>query len=545
MSSDEEVSIFDQSDIIDLESLTQEELFKIEQDVFQAIVLFNQNKFNDAIKMLEVRANQDGIFAVAVGCLLFMRAISTFNKDDIDKAMAALELSISVANAQNTKQSYISKFTSVLFKQEMHWITARCSTIQSEANMLSSFLFILQENMTGLLKAGLFLTKGVNGIEEVYKSKDVEMDQNTTGAVNFCFGAIQAVTALLPSRVLKLISIFGYSTNKDLGFDLMHQCESGTSIYKELAPIFLLGIHCILMSFAPNTQQPSQVKAMQDRLDICLSKNPDSVFYLIINSRFSRGKRDLKMAASILQKAIDVQDEWIGIKLLSEFELCMTNLFLLKFEVVFSMLDKLQKETFWSKAFFTYWKGACLDMQDADGMEHYAESLTFITRKFGGKTIAIEQFVMKRVQFFQTIPQKIRRLYLPGLEIAYLFLGFSFMGKAELEKAIVLIEESLEASKEVTHDCKSHLINHLQLLHCSCVRNINFINQKYDLSKLVLLEEINDIIDMDWLKPFSVFEQAQTFVDAYLLKKDKMYLERAQTLLSETANYSGYVLEFR
>eukprot|EP00835_Amoeboradix_gromovi_P006689 NODE_845_length_3752_cov_0.184780.p1 type:complete len:545 gc:universal NODE_845_length_3752_cov_0.184780:1606-3240(+) len=541
--STESVIVFDKDKITNLDEYDAQDILKLDEDVFRAIEMFNSNQFNKAINILQAKSEQDSIHAIALAFLLFMRAISTFNKDDIDKAIAALELSQNVAEQQNTaKSGFISK---LLFKQDFNWISARSSTIYSEANILSAFLFIFQESISGLLKAGLYLTKGVRGIEELFRwyksipesSLSSSIDANTAGALLFVTGAMNVSTALLPPKVLKVISVFGYSCDIKLGFELMYQCENGNSIFSKIASLFILGIHSILLSFAPGTQLEVQCVEMQKRLDENLSQYPDSVFFLILSSRFLRSKRKLNEAAAILSRAIDVQDEWIGIKCLCKFELCMTLLFKGEYVKAQKMAETLLGETFWSKAFFCYLQGACADM-DEDVIEksnHYAESLSFITRKFGGKTIAIEQFVLKRVAWMERVGNDERKAILPALEIVYLFLGFSFLNLKELESGLALVTNKLSDYPKS---------NHLNLLKFALIRNINIIKKTYDLSCLKYIEEIeND--EMDWIKPFSVFEQAQMHVDAYLITKSKIYLTRAKELLNQAGEFTGYILEFR
>ena len=553
--------IFDTIEVVNLENYTVEDVMKLDKDVFKAIDLFNSNKFDQAITMLAAKADNDAIHAIAVGFLLFMRAISTFNKEDIEKAMTALELAISVADSQNSrKPGLLKRFSTLFTNDEMHWISARSFTITCEANLLSSFLFIFEESVTGLIKAGLYLTKGIRGVEEVYQwytkipeeELSTTIDEDTKGALLFVMGAVNIAKALLPPKVMKLISIFGYSVDMDMGFQLMHQCEQTNSIYSKIAPLFLLGIFSILLSFAPGTQSIEQYTLMQTRLDSCLKDYPDCVFYLILASRFKRSQRDLKSSIKLLEKSITVQEEWSGLLNLGKFELTMTLFYSLDFQAVFDLVDSLQKETFWSKAFFSYCKGACKDMLGEDGFNFYLESIQFVTRKFSGRSIAIEQFVTKRVQYYQslspiTINNKTfsvndqRKLLLPGLEICFLFMGFSFMGVKELEQSLVLVNASIQTSKVLNIP---HFLNHLNLLKCGLTRNLNIIKKTYDLSQLIDLESIQGDA-MDWLEPFSVFEQGQLHLDAYLVTKNKVYLTRAKELLVKAMNYSGYVLEFR
>lgn len=86
----------------------------------------------------------------------------------------------------------------------------------------------------------------------------------------FRFGCINVVLASLPPRVLKMVSFFGFSCDRDLGFDLLKKCLQGTlmifisknkiinfliskggGIRAPLASLFLLSFYVHLPSFVP------------------------------------------------------------------------------------------------------------------------------------------------------------------------------------------------------------------------------------------------------------------------------------------------------
>ena len=552
---EEQVIVFKENEVVLLDNLTVQDIALLDKDVFDSVEMLLNNKFSDAIQFLNKKADKDAMHAIGVGFMLFLKAISTFNKEDMDSALAALELAINVATVQNTTKSagVVSKLTSFLptFTDTAYThISARSTMIIATGNVLSALLYLLQESVAGLIKGGIYITKGNNSVEDVFKwySKIPQqeigntIDANSEGALLFLRGILMVAIAGLPPKIIRLISFFGFNGDREMGYALMKACEQGTHLYSKIVPIFLLGVYALLISCAPGIQPEAQLQDMQDRLDGCLKVYPNCIFYLNIASRFNRVNRQLPKAIQVSTKAVNAQAEWPGLTCLGKYEWLMNLLFSAQYAEAASVAEDLKKESFWSKAFFAYCQVAAMDMLQTGKMAMYKEAVTFInSEKFGGKGFPIEKFIVKKVEYFSTLPDDdIRWLFLPGLELSWLFLGFSFMSRNGLEEGLERVNNAIAKASGYQNQ---HLTNHLNILKGCLIRNINICNKTYDLSLLAMFDFEKD--DMEWTRPYSIFEQGQLYLDAYFISKNQLYLDQAKTLLNKANEYSNYVLEFR
>lgn len=128
-------------------------------------------------------------------------------------------------------------------------------------------------------------------------------------------------------------------------------------------------------------------------------------------------------------------------------------------------LEGLQDGSLWSKAFFSYMTAVCLaeDAEEAAAAPRFASVAEQMGRKLGGKSISAEQFVMRKVQAYsaartagapvyksqlprpgvQACDGSPRYLLLPGLEVVYLFNGFSCMDPRVARDAVLAVDDAL------------------------------------------------------------------------------------------------------
>lgn len=63
------------------------------------------------------------------------------------------------------------------------------------------------------------------------------MDQDTISAIQFGIGSVHLLLASLPPKILKIVSAFGWTADKHLGFALLKLCLEGKRIRAPLASL--------------------------------------------------------------------------------------------------------------------------------------------------------------------------------------------------------------------------------------------------------------------------------------------------------------------
>jgi hypothetical protein len=63
------------------------------------------------------------------------------------------------------------------------------------------------------------------------------MDRDTVSAVQFGIGTVHLLLSSLPPKILKILSILGFKSDKNLGFALLKLCLEGRGIRSPLASL--------------------------------------------------------------------------------------------------------------------------------------------------------------------------------------------------------------------------------------------------------------------------------------------------------------------
>ena len=551
MSKSDKIPTFDKNLVMNLENIhPKDALEKVDQDIFEAIRLFQKNRFEDALALVMKNVATDANHSIAASFMLFAKALTALDLGEVGKATDAFNLTTDVADAQNGKSGVLGSTS-----KELKWINKRSSAVTGTANCTKAGLYLMQASITNLIKAGLCIMKGIHTIESDYKSMDKipknklrdVMDENTEGNLQLVIGAINIITGFLPPIILKFIGVFGYTSDLKLGYGAMHDCEQGNSFYGEMAPLFLLGFQAVRMGVAPGTTSAAVHDEMKTRLRKLGKEHSKFCIFLIIYNWFKRHDRNLKQSITILQKAVASKYEWKGIKCLVDLELLVSLLFSGDYKNAAVAATDLQHEEVWAQPFLAYCAAASKDMTKEAKLSSYDEARFMTNRRFIGRIIPPEQFAIKRIEYFNNLKpacgmtvDEIRRLHLPGLEVAFMFLGFAYKNLKQLTADLSLVEDALEKAKPL--NLKS-LNNHLNLMKFSLMRHINVVNKTYDLDLLDIVEDMEKD-EINWIKPMSVLEQAHLHFDAFMLTKNPVYKEKTLQLFKETKKSSGYIYEY-
>jgi tetratricopeptide (TPR) repeat protein len=121
-------------------------------------------------------------------------------------------------------------------------------------------------------------------------------------------------------------------------------------------------------------------------------------------------------------------------------------------------LETLSNENYFSKAFYVYQIGMVMHImgKDEEAKEQLRQVSGLVVRKFGGKTLQVESFVLRKAAYlldllerksFPVVVDALRPVH--GLEIVYLWNGFSIMDRDALAKAFELVLKSIEELNKV------------------------------------------------------------------------------------------------
>ncbi|KAI0225371.1 hypothetical protein L0F63_002033 [Massospora cicadina] len=272
-------------------------------------------------------------------------------------------------------------------------------------------------------------------------------DKNSVSGVYFGVGASNVVLSILPAKILKFISVLGIKGDRQLGFEYLEKCISGEGLRAPLGTLFVLLYHSLLLSFAPSFSQDSLLQ-MKTLLDTALSKYPDSSFFHLFSGRYLRANRNLKDSIEAFVKSGICPESWPELKFITTYEIGFTLLLSLDWNGAAKAFKELADANYWSKALFLYLQAACYYElgQASKAIELFSEVEAASQRKFGGKTISVEQFILRKVRKIAADPQK--SLLLPGLEIIAIWNGFSCTPPEILQTAKARVDNKILAVKD-------------------------------------------------------------------------------------------------
>ncbi len=163
---------------------------------------------------------------------------------------------------------------------------------------------------------------------------------------------------------------------------------------------------------------------------------------------------------------------------------------MLEWDKAANLFEKLANNNYWSKAFYVFAQATCnciffivqmflvaLTVEDISGnkekgIELYKTVPTLVVRKYGGRILGVEQYVLRKVKmytelyvFFKGREQKenydslflcFTRNFelgnLPALELIYIWNGFYCMPFSLLEKCLVFADEDLSHLQTISSE---------------------------------------------------------------------------------------------
>ena len=269
---------------------------------------------------------------------------------------------------------------------------------------------------------------------------------------------------------------------------------------------------------------------------------PGSDFFTFFAGRNLRLKRDLDASTEAFISVNHNLKEGFGVELrrLCDYELGMNYAMTLQWEKSAQCFDTLAKENYWSPAFFRYFQAACLEMQGKkkEAMALYIEVPSLSVRKFGGRTILVEQYVARKVKNYMAT--NFENTLLPGLEILLIWNSFACMKEEDLIRCLDIVNSKLDS---ISNGNKLSSINTidsqcmLRLIKSSILNQLNRFQETNQCLKWIFDHE-GDIIEDKFIEPFAYWEMGVT---AFL----KGNLEQAKLVWEEAANFNGYEFEFR
>ncbi|KAJ8281383.1 hypothetical protein GJAV_G00067030 [Gymnothorax javanicus] len=521
--------------------------------------LFLNDKFSEALTILEPWSKTSMYHAVGHSSILVMQAGMTFDPMDIQNAMDSLRESLQTCQRFRRKHTVLETITSLFYtrtdaglsEEEMHAEICYAECLLHKA----ALTFLEDETMIGFIKSGIKIRACHQIFKECFSLLNAAPDQlkqsdtfkHFQGGVNLGIGSFNLMLSLMPSRVLRLLEFIGFSGNREFGLSQLRAGVASDSLRSVLCVISLLMYH-LYITVILGTAEGSLSEA-EALLEPYIEKFPNGSLMIFYIARIAMLKGNFEEAQMGFLQCIEAQQEWRQIHHLCYWELMWGHCFRQEWLEAYRYADLLCKESKWSKAVFVFQKAAILSMLPEEDVQRTGENLVELYRRveglmlrFAGKSIPTEKFVARKARRYS--PPTPVPLVVPALEMMYVWNGFSIVGKrAELTASLLVTLETAERHlsqassvypSEYHHDDESLL----HMLRGLCLKHLGRLSEAEQCFTQVISSEKMIKLD-DYLVPFSTYEVG-------LLYKQRGDFPKAISILeSAKQNYKDYSMESR
>ncbi|KAG0956889.1 hypothetical protein G6F60_001864 [Rhizopus arrhizus] len=558
-----------------------------DEDMLKGIHLFFNNQFSEAKNVFQTKAEEDPLYALGLSSMAFVKAISSYNPKDVESALSALTETYLFADAQvdaaaakkpikdtvshyftnwiGTNSTHLPTNTRPLNKWELQDQVflpngaLRAHVIKAESALLMAVTYLSMETTVGYIKAGWNLRRAYTSYSFVWQEYkrmgqkyNKHMDQDTVSGIQFGIGSVHLLLSALPPKILKIVSAFGWTADKHLGFALLKLCLEGKRIRSPLASLMLLSYYIVLTSSAPQILTRELIQPAIECLLDAQKHYPNSALFLFFAGRVSRLARNLPLSTqSFVYMSEVTQTDWPELGYLATFEIAFNSAMGLDWASAAVRILELHAK-YNSPAFLKYFYGACVEMlgNRTEAILAFAESPKLVDKK---RNSEVEQFVTSRAAFFEVSGYQDLDFSLPAMEILFIWNVFPCMAETAIEKSLELVESTLGLIYErekmeydlrkielMPNIAKPDYYDQRGVLLLMKASLLNTLNRHEDaiIHLNWIIDNKNKFKHTNWLVPFAYWECGNT---SWGLKDYK----RARSLWETTLTYSNYNFEYR
>ncbi|XP_021004784.1 tetratricopeptide repeat protein 39B-like [Mus caroli] len=516
------------------------------------LYLFLNNRFSDAINLIHPWSKNSSYHALIYSMFMVVKAILTFEPQDIQIGMNAAKEALKTCNNFRKKPRIVT-LSRLMSRQGIKSIKEEelhAEVCYAECLVLKSAItFIQDDSLLSFLKSGVNvgssyqIYKDCQQVLELMPENQSKTHRHLIGGIKFGVGVFNLMFSLVPPKSLKLLNMVGYSGDREVGLALLHDSASEPHINNILS-VFTLLFYYNYVRVAVGVEKASTA-ATESLFLIYLEKFPNCVVLKFFRARFNMLNGNFESAKLKLQECIITQNEWKQVHHLCYWELMWCHIFLQNWKQAYNYANLLFQHSRWSKAIYIYSKAIILALLPPDCVDLENESLSsYFLRvdslriKILGSSVPIEKFIAEKSQRYGTTTGWFTAQ--PLLEFIYAWSGFRVMSKKiELISSWLLI---IDKGKELLSENPNEEygiddMSLLNLLKGLCLKHLGkHLKAEHYFIRVIRKEKM---LKYDhYLVPYSYYELGML----HYLKGD---YANAMKNLDNIKNYKDYSMEAR
>lgn len=529
----------------------------------EAIDLFFNNQFDESREIAQRHCDGSIYHALGYGTFHYLRAVMTFDQEHIEHASTVLTQSVATIDRFRRRTGgLVDTLGKMVRKQDYDSYTemeVHAELVYAECLLLKAMLTVCEdETLVSFVKAGLKVRQcylSFRSCWDILQTRDWvgkgdKHKNQFEGGVRLGVGTFNLIMSLLPPRITKLMEFIGFSGSREAGLAQLLTCyQDKTCLRQFLASIILLGYN-LFLTHHTGQGATSDYNLVKEILDSKLSRYPKGAFFLFFQGRFCLVRGHCVEATDWYLKANDAQNEWPQFHHVACWEMLWSASYRCMWREALQQASTLLEQSRWSPCLYSYLKAAyyCMLQGDLTGAEladqrELMAAVPGLKQRIAGKSLPMEKFAIRKAERWT---KQGGRLTLPGLELVYLWNGFTILGLhyQMVEKFFVIIEQEMAGMEEKRGKTGSQEQFQLEddclllLLKGMCLKYMSAPLAAEDCMRKVLAMAGQLKVDK-YLAPYATVELA-------LLMNDSGNTGEAWSLLELAKNnYKDYSLQSR
>ncbi|CAB3411270.1 unnamed protein product [Caenorhabditis bovis] len=509
--------------------------------------LFMNNKFALAEERMAELYDRSMYHSMGYTCILFIKAVMTVDKKEMEKAVEACRVSCDVIEKFRARRSLTESIFGATAKgkkltdEELH-----AELCYAQILLLRAILtFFHDDNFASFIKGALNIRtcyQTYKYCERLMKEQSIWVGRNERvkrqfeSGVQMGLGTFALMLSTLPSKVLRLLEVVGFSGDKGAGMrDLHHVASMTNTLYSPLAKLILLTWH-LVACFVLGTGQPD-LKVCNQLMPSITHMWKNGAITLFMRARLLLVSGDIDSAIFYYNKSIDSQSVYEQFHHACYWELLFAHGFQRRWSHAANYAKKLSVESKWSRCVYTYLLCIFFAADETVGEKKRNETIGVLASKvdklrmrIAGKSIPVEKYCGRKAKRFATTNSLIFAHY----EFIYFWNGFDIVCKSPKLLPPILddLDRTWEKRKDtcdIDDECLYYFLKGVCLRHMK-----HYAQAEANLQKVIDNEQHIDAFT--YLPPNATYEMA-------LIRINEGFHTDGEKLLNVARSYKGYSLE--
>ncbi|BFZ21000.1 hypothetical protein BsWGS_24039 [Bradybaena similaris] len=242
------------------------------------------------------------------------------------------------------------------------------------------------------------------------------------GAVNFGYGTFQLCLSMVPPKILKLIEFLGFEGDREVGLTCLAFTSHSKDMKAPLATLALLWYHTVLRPFFALDGANHFQAGTKEAEAIIKEKEgdfPNSSLFLFFQGRIHRLEKQNDLSLALYKRALEEAKGQREIELMCLYEISWCHILKLQWKQSQEGFSRLQRESKWSQAYYTYLTAVCTGSQG--NVDEACDLFRNVPGLIKRKNNQIEAFVGRRAEKFRKQKPTQEHCRLLTLEMLFLW----------------------------------------------------------------------------------------------------------------------------